>query len=141
MAKKMTKAETQGILWIAIIGLPIYGIMKLGESVGWGSLIMLAALVIGLIIWLYISNIKKRREMLLNKYQDPKLVEALMARRIWQGQTAEQVLDSLGSPHDVDQKLLKTKKKEVWKYNHQGANRYGLRITLDDDQVVGWDQK
>ena len=137
----MTKAETQGIFWLVIIGLPIYGIMKLGESVGWVSLIIAVACVIALAIWLYISNIKKRREMLLKKYHDPKLVEALMARRIWQGQTAEQVLDSLGKPHDVDQKLLKTKKKEVWKYHHQGANRYGLRITLDDDHVVGWDQK
>lgn len=141
MAKKMTKAETQGILWIVIIGLPIYGIMKLGESVGWISLIILVALVIGLAVWLHMSKLKKRREMLLNKYHDSALVESLMARKIWQGQTAEQVLDSLGNPHDVDQKLLKTKKKEVWKYHHQGANRYGLRITLDDDQVVGWDQK
>ncbi len=141
MAKKMTKAEAQGIFWIVVIGLPIYGIMKLGESVGWGSLIILVVLVIGLVVWFQISKVKKRREILLNKYQDPGLVEALMARRIWQGQTAEQVLDSLGEPHDVDQKLLKTKKKEVWKYNHQGANRYGLRITLDDDQVIGWDQK
>ena len=64
-----------------------------------------------------------------------------MNKNFWQGQTAEQLIDSLGRPEDIDQKILKTKKKEIWKYNHQGGNRYGLRITLDNDHVVGWDQK
>tara|TARA_Y100000782_G_scaffold36115_1_gene40417 strand:+ start:43681 stop:43917 length:237 start_codon:yes stop_codon:yes gene_type:complete len=75
------------------------------------------------------------------KYHDEKIVNALMDKSFWQGQTAEQLMDSLGKPQDIDQKVLKTKKKEIWKYNHRGSNRYGLRITLDNDIVVGWDQK
>ena len=51
------------------------------------------------------------------------------------------LIDSLGQPQDIDTKVLKTKKKEIWKYNHNGGNRFGLRITLDNDIVVGWDQK
>jgi len=141
MAKRITKVEAQGIAWLAAIGLPVYWITQAGESVGWISLVALAIAVIILYLWYKMTQTKKRREVLLRKYQDEKLVEALMNRTFWQGQTTEQLLDSLGKPHSVDQKLLKTKKKEVWKYNHQGSNRYGLRITLDNDQVVGWDKK
>ena len=141
MAKRMTKAETQGIAALIVIGLPVYGVMKLEESVGWGFIVAIVALVIGLIIFFQAFQKKQRRDSLMAKYQDENLVKALMSRSFWPGQTAEQLVDSLGRPHSVDQKALKTKKKEVWKYNHQGGNRYGLRITLDNDQVVGWDQK
>jgi hypothetical protein len=37
--------------------------------------------------------------------------------------------ESLGGPHGVDKKVLKTVKREVWKYNPRGVNRCGLRIT------------
>ncbi|MEH6785410.1 MAG: hypothetical protein V7688_16155 [Alcanivorax jadensis] len=112
-----------------------------GESVGWVSIVAIVASVVGVIIFVRAVQKKQRRESLMAKYKDEDLVLALMNRSFWQGQTAEQLVDSLGRPHSVDQKALKTKKKEVWKYNHQGGNRYGLRITLDNDQVVGWDQK
>ena len=37
--------------------------------------------------------------------------------------------------------MLKTKVKEVWKYKPTGKNRYGLKITLDDGVVVGWEER
>lgn len=127
--------------WATITGLPFLGIYLLGESIGWLTLAgILAALVI-FVVWIWSARKKQRRAELMDKYGDENLVNDLMNRVFWQGQTAEQLLDSLGEPLDVDQKILKTKKKEVWKYNHQGGNRYGLKITLDDDQVVGWDHK
>lgn len=33
-----------------------------------------------------------------------------MKQSFWQGQTSEQLLDSLGNPKDIDVKILKTKK-------------------------------
>jgi hypothetical protein len=36
---------------------------------------------------------------------------------------------------------LKTKRKAVWKYAHRGGNRYGLRITVENNAVVGWDER
>jgi len=99
------------------------------------------------IVWASISShlTKKRREArraaLLAKYDDPKLVEMIMRRMFWQGQTQEQLLDSLGRPADIDEKVLKTKTKEIWKYNQTGKNRFGLRITIENGLVVGWDQK
>jgi len=59
----------------------------------------------------------------------------------WQGQTPEQLVDSIGHPVDVDKKVLKTKSKEVWKYNQTGKGRFSLRITIENDLVVGWDKK
>jgi hypothetical protein len=70
------------------------------------------------------------------KYKDDELVEMLTKEKFWVGQTKEQLIDSLGEPLAVDQKVLKTKVKEVWKYEQTGKNRYGLKITLDDGVVV-----
>lgn len=141
MAKRVSKAEAQLIAWALIIGLPIYGVTRFGESMGWGVLVGGVIVVIGLIVWYKSAQKKKRREQLMAKYQDAKLVGKLMERSFWQGQTSGQLRDSLGEPANIDEKILQTKKKEIWKYNHQGGNRYGLRITLDNDVVVGWDQK
>jgi len=141
MAKRMTKAESTLIMWLIIIGLPIFLIFQLGESMGWGTLVIIGLVAVTLVVLIKAQSKKKRREALLHKYQDPETVAAIMTRSFWQGQTDEQLVDSLGNPEDIDQKILKTKKKEIWKYNHQGGNRYGLRITLENDHVVGWDQK
>jgi hypothetical protein len=84
---------------------------------------------------------KLRFSRLFKKYQNEDLVNKIMKRTLWQGQTAEQVIDALGKPKDIDQKVLKTKTKEVWKYFPSGRRRYGLRITLDNGNVVGWDEK
>ena len=137
----MTKAELKLITYLIIIGAPIFLIIKLGEIMGWELFICSLAVIVGVVIWIRAEEKKSRRKMLLNKYQDNQLVEKIMTRSFWVGQTEEQLMDSLGKPSAIDNKLLKTKKKEVWKYSPQGANRYGLRITLENDEVVGWDQK
>ncbi len=84
---------------------------------------------------------KKRREYLLLKYGDLNIVNMIMNKMFWQGQNEEQLIDSLGKPLNIDEKILKTKRKEIWKYNQTGKGRYGLRITLENGFVVGWDIK
>ncbi|NWB49229.1 DUF2845 domain-containing protein [Pseudomonas gingeri] len=92
--------------------------------------------------WLWANHLeKKRREQLLQKYGDPEVVDRIMRRMFWQGQTPEQLIDSLGSPVDIDKKVLKTKSKEVWKYDQTGKGRFALRITLENGEVIGWDKK
>ena len=137
----MKKIGWKLVKFAVVLGLPIYGIFLLGEYAGWVTLGASCAGIVLVVIGFRSVRRKRRREYLMDKYADETLVSDLMSRSFWQGQTAEQLLDSLGDPLDIDQKILKTKKKEVWKYNHQGGNRYGLRINLDNDQVVGWDQK
>ena len=83
----------------------------------------------------------RKRETLLEQFDDPAVVDDLMAQVIWQGETAEQVRLSLGEPIAIDAKALRTKQQEVWKYGHEGGNRYRLRITLDNERVVRWDMR
>jgi hypothetical protein len=96
--------------------------------------------VAGFFVLVYYQE-KARRERLMKKYRDAELVDRLMKKMIWQGQSEEQVIDSLGKPLDIDQKVLKTKTKEVWKYHKTGKGRYSLRVTLENGEVVGWDKK
>jgi len=148
MGKRTTKAEALVITLFLIVGLPIYFVSQLGKLLGWEVLI---GIVISIILLFILHKTaqrekryeqrKKRYEQLMAKYQNEYLVDRLMGQCFWQGQTSEQLFDSLGPPQDVDEKVLKTKKKEVWKYCHQGGNRFRLRITLDNDVVVGWDDK
>lgn len=71
----------------------------------------------------------------------PDAATGIMQGQFWQGMTAEMVMESLGRPQDVDEKVLKTKVKHTYKYRSLGANRYGLRIFLDDGVVVGWENQ
>jgi len=103
-------------------------------------LLSVAAVVIGLVALRALMG-KRRLVYLQEKYRDDGIVEKIVTGTIWQGQTPEQLIDSLGKPHDTDQKVLKTKKKEIWKYQHEGRNRYKLRVTLENDEVVGWDHR
>lgn len=77
----------------------------------------------------------------MRKYGDIQVVKKIMSRVIWDGMSAEQLIDALGKPAAKDHKYLKTKTREVWKYYHQGSNRFGLRVTLDEGVVKGWDSK
>ncbi len=100
----------------------------------------LVLVVIIVIVYSYYSN-KWRRERLMEKYKNKEIVDRIMSKTVWQGQNEEQLIDTLGKPLDIDQKVLKTKTKEIWKYNQTAKNRYGLKVTLENGLVVGWDQK
>lgn len=65
-------------------------------------------------------------------------LDDMLAKVIWSGQQSQQVRDSLGRPEAVETLARKTKTKEIWKYGHEGSNRYRLRITLDDGEVSTW---
>lgn len=137
----MTKKETTAIIWLVIIAALVAGIVTFFEAVGYVLPIVVVA-ALGLLYWWYKANKKKQRlSYLRGKYKDEGLIQKIYNGYMWQGQTLEQLIDSLGRPVAVDKKVLKTKKKEIWKYGHQGGNRFRLRITLENDVVVGWDKK
>ncbi len=138
------RTAQQGVNWkllLLVIGLPVIGLIVLGEYIGWPQLIIAFAIIIALFFLIKQISKSRRRSALMEKYGDEDLVRDIEDGYYWQGQTADQLRDALGDPEDVDEKVLKTKIKSVWKYNHLGGNRYGLRITLDDAVVTGWDQK
>ena len=82
-----------------------------------------------------------RYAKLMAKYGDEKLVHALITQTIWQGMTTEQLKDSWGEPMAVEQKVMKTKVREVYKYKPLGRNRFRDKVTLEDGLITGWDQK
>ncbi|WP_321323532.1 hypothetical protein [Thiomicrorhabdus sp.] len=100
---------------------------------------LVLAVIVGVVYIHYTT--KWRREHLMEKYKNKEIVDLIMSKSFWQGQNEEQLIDSLGKPLDIDQKVLKTKTKEVWKYHQTAKNRYSLKITLENGLVVGWEQK
>ena len=93
-------------------------------------------LIAGICVWAY----ARRRKHLIARYGDPEIARCIMRGTVWKGETQEQLLESLGQPADLDQKVLKTKTKEIWKYRKTARNRFGLKVTLDDGIVTGWEQ-
>lgn len=159
MGKRVTKAEANLYLALFIIGAPIAAVVLLYQAIGPYAFFGLIAAAVGLTVWYRIRQAKiqeeqardraqreadateARRQELLRKYGDPQIVEKIMSGRVWQGQSAAQLRDALGNPADTDEKVMKTKRREVWKYGQTGRNRYALRVTLEQDVVVGWDEK
>jgi hypothetical protein len=72
---------------------------------------------------------------------DEGLVARIDAGELWVGQTADQLRDAYGEPEDIDEKVMKTKRREIWKYDQVGTNRFSTKITLDDGVVAGWDKR
>jgi len=87
------------------------------------------------------EDLALRTAYLVEKYDDQSIVKAILARKIWEGMTAAQLFDSAGEPEAIDQKFMKNKSREVWKYDHEGSNRYSLRVTLENGLVVGWNSR
>lgn len=141
MSRRITKAESKALGALLIVGLPIAGIVKFFEAVGWVIPIALMAAGISLFIWYQHDKKQKRLLYLRAKYQDEALVQKIFQGYFWQGQNEDQLQDALGPPAAVDHKVLKTKTRDIWKYQHQGANRFGLRITVEDGYVTGWDKR
>lgn len=67
------------------------------------------------------------------------VAERLVAKELWVGETEEQVLFSFGKPAAVEESVLKTKTKRVFKYDPQPRG-FGLKIRFDNGKVVGWDR-
>lgn len=108
---------------------------------------ILIAIVIIIIVALILksysdySDKKARREGIYQKYGHTELSEKIINKTVWVGETSDQLLDSLGKPIDIDENVLKTKRKEVWKYCRKSTNRYGFKVKVENDIVIGWDEK
>jgi hypothetical protein len=102
------------------------------------GLILLGGIIWGIAVAVARAN---KRKMLMQKYNDVNVVNKIMGKVIWEGETAEQLIYSLGRPKGVDQKYLKSRTREIWKYGQTSRTRFGLRVTLDNGVVAGWDKK
>jgi hypothetical protein len=145
MSRRRTKAQDRALGYLIavalVIGLPVYGIGKAGEALGWPLLIGGIIALFAAVLLVRFARIKERRAALLRKYGDPQVVENIMRGAVWQGQSADMLRDSRGPPLDMDEHVSKTITRHVWKYKRTGVNRFALRITLDNGVVTGWDDK
>ena len=139
--KNLSKSDIVGAIWLAIIGVPILLFNWITENVGWVQFGIGIITVAGVGVLLHRKLQSDRRKSLQQKYGDSTIVDKIMKRYIWEGQTEEQLLDSLGRPSAIDDHLLKTRYRQVWKYNPMGRGKFGLRVTLDDKCVVAWNQR
>jgi len=101
---------------------------------------VLVLIVIGAVAIAAQAN-NARRKRLMEKYGDAQVVDRIMGKMIWQGMSAEQLIDSLGRPVATDRKVYKTKTSETYKYDQAGKNRFRRRVTIENGIVVGWDIK
>jgi hypothetical protein len=104
------------------------------------QILAIALVVLALSAIVALWGWRQRRKHLVEKYGSREIARLMMRGVIWQGETREQLLESLGKPEDIDEKVLKTKTKEIWKYRRTARNRYGLKVTLDDGVVVAWEK-
>jgi hypothetical protein len=100
----------------------------------------LLALLIAYVVFGFVRR-AQRRKYLLGKYGDERLVELMMAGKIIQGMTEEQLIDSWGRPVDVSTKVYRMKTTKTFKYGQTGRNRFRNRVTVENGVVVGWDSK
>jgi hypothetical protein len=141
VTKRISKAEASLLGVLLIVGAIVLAAEKIFEAAVYIVPLISFAVIIGAFAWHGRNKRRKRLEYLRSKYLDETIVQRIVHRGYWEGQTSEQLTDSLGAPVGVDKKITKTRTREVWKNNRRGANRYGLRITVDDGIVSGWDQK
>ena len=76
-------------------------------------------------------------QRLVGKY-GAEIAARIVAHKVWQGMTVEQLVKSWGSPADIACEIVKTRKKETWKYVQTGKNRFANRIYLENGIVIGW---
>jgi hypothetical protein len=152
MTQREARALGSLVFFALVIGLPLYFVHQLILAVGWPVLIGTS---VALIVTYFVIAVagrmatagrlraasEARRAELLRKYDNESIVERIMNGEVWQGQTEAQLHDALGSPVDVDERVLKSKTRRVWKYRPIGTRRFGLRITTENNVVVGWDDK
>jgi hypothetical protein len=136
MARRKSKNESALIALAIIVVFTLWIISKISESIGTGAFITCFVVMLAAIIFYFAQKRAARLAYLRSKYRDETIVQRIMGRKLWQGQTMEQLIDSIGRPPSIDSNLLKTRKREIWKYQPSGKERYRVRITLDDDVVV-----
>jgi flagellar biosynthesis/type III secretory pathway M-ring protein FliF/YscJ len=108
-----------------------------------GLMAFVFVLVVLVVAWITIRKLARdaRRKRLMAKYHDAQIVENIMRRLVWQGMTNDQLVDSLGRPADIDEKVYKRKTVHTYKYHQDGVRRFRTRVTVEDGQVVGWTER
>ncbi len=84
---------------------------------------------------------QQRRAELVQRYSDPSVIDQILQGSLWHDMTKQQLIDAWGHPDDVETKVMKTKVREIYKFGRIGVNQFRRRAVLENDCVVGWEEK
>lgn len=77
----------------------------------------------------------------MKKYKNQRVVDRIIEQILWEGETYEQVVDSLGRAKSIDLKVFKGNKREILKYNYDKYKiRYLTKVTLENGKIIGWEE-
>jgi uncharacterized protein YxeA len=126
------------LIFIAVI---VTAVIKFFENVGFMTLIIV--IVVCVVAFFLYKAIRKQQKLsyLKKKYVNSRVVERMFSGVIWEGETAAQLVDSLGKPDAVDKRQSESLKKEIWKYGRRGGGRYNLIVDLENGLVINWEGK
>ena len=135
--------------------LPLSDSSTSSQDGGSTFVIALIALVLGLIIFLKVFRHIRTKQLIAAEQQrieefriaeEQRLISRygheiaarILARQIWQGMTDEQLVESRGHPADVGREIIRSNRRETWKYGQTGRNRFNERVYLENGIVIGW---
>ena len=107
------------------------------QSEGNWSFLSIILLGGGAWVSLKIVNYLQRRRYLIGKY-GKEVGLMILAKKMWQGMTEEQLTDSWGRPVEISQEVIRRRIRETWKYGQTGKNRFQNRVYFEDGCVIGW---
>lgn len=87
-----------------------------------------------------VAQAQQARFEQLSQRFGPEAAAAILQGRYWQGCTIEMVVEALGQPVDVKERVFKTKTKTTYCYQQIAKNRFALKIHFENGIVVGWDE-
>lgn len=136
----------RGGFWIVAL---VIGGASLVEQIQKYWPVFLGFIILSVLVALYIfvdSSAKEKlqkeqRERGLRAKYGEEIAGEILKSHIWVDQTTEQLVDSRGKPYAIDQKFLKTKVREIWKYEPGPRGGCRLRVTIENGRVVAWDRK
>jgi hypothetical protein len=82
---------------------------------------------------------RQRREQLVARF-GVEAADMILAGKLWVGATSEMVVAALGPPDATSERVFKTKTRRIHKYRPLGRGKFGLKVTLEDSVVIGWDE-
>lgn len=101
---------------------------------------IIISIIIGMCILTTIFQNIKRNE-LTKKYRNPQIVNNIMLKIIWLGETKEQLIDSFGKPANIKREIHKEYIKETYYYEEYRRNCYRIKIVLKNNKIISWQEK
>lgn len=109
------------------------------EALVWVLAVIAVILVVSVAIAAFLKF--RRRNILVARYGSADIADRIIAGKVWQGMSRDQLRDAWGDPEDRDEQVLKTKTKEVWKYGRTSRTRFAQKVFIEDEVVTGWESR